>query len=81
MGLARVPKPSLLLSGAQVYRPVAARCALLYFLIDSLNALDRVYHYSMANFVLALKKGARPPPAAPAARARVRGPLTMRAAG
>jgi len=35
----------------------------------------------MANFVLALKKGARPPPAAPAARARVRGPLTMRAAG
>lgn len=49
-----------------MYRPVAARCALLYFLIDSLNALDRVYHYSMANFVLALKKGARPPLAAPA---------------
>ena len=42
----------------QVYRPVAARCALLYFLIDALNALDRVYHFSMANFVLALKKGA-----------------------
>ena len=41
----------------QVYRPVAARCALLYFLTDSLNALDRVYHFSMANFVLALKKG------------------------
>ena len=38
---------------------MAARCALLYFLIDSLNALDRVYHFSMANFVLALKKGAR----------------------
>ena len=40
-----------------MYRPVAARCALLYFLIDALNALDRVYHFSMANFVLALKKG------------------------
>lgn len=36
---------------------MAARCALLYFLIDALNALDRVYHFSMANFVLALKKG------------------------
>ena len=41
----------------QVYRPVAARCALLYFLIDALNALDRMYHFSMANFVLALKQG------------------------
>ena len=39
---------------------MAARCALLYFLIDSLNVLDRVYHFSMANFVLALKKGALP---------------------
>ena len=42
----------------QVYRPVAARGALMYFLVDALNALDRVYHYSMANFVLAMHKGA-----------------------
>lgn len=30
---------------------------MLYFLIDSLNNLDRVYHYSMASFVQILKKG------------------------
>ena len=41
----------------EVYRPVATRGALTYFLIDSLNALDRVYHYSMANFVYILRKG------------------------
>ena len=29
----------------------------MYFLIDTLNALDRVYHYSMANFVYILRKG------------------------
>jgi dynein heavy chain len=40
-----------------VYRPVAARGALLYFLVDVLNVLDRVYQYSMANFVYILKKG------------------------
>ena len=42
----------------EVYRPVAMRGGLLYFFIDSLNALDRVYHYSMAAFVQILKKGA-----------------------
>ncbi len=41
----------------EVYRPVATRGANTYFLIDSLNALDRVYHYSMANFVYILRKG------------------------
>ncbi|PNW78281.1 hypothetical protein CHLRE_09g403800v5 [Chlamydomonas reinhardtii] len=41
----------------EVYRPVATRGSLTYFLIDNLNALDRVYHYSMANFVFVLKKG------------------------
>ena len=41
----------------EVYRPVATRGSLIYFMIDNLNALDRVYHYSMANFVLVLKKG------------------------
>lgn len=41
----------------EIYRPVATRGSLFYFLIDSLNALDRVYHYSMANFVQILKKG------------------------
>jgi dynein heavy chain len=41
----------------EVYRPVATRGSLVYFLIDNLNALDRVYHYSMANFVYILKRG------------------------
>jgi len=41
----------------EVYRPVAARGSLVYFLIDNLSALDRVYHYSMANFVRVLTKG------------------------
>ena len=41
----------------EVYRPVATRGSLVYFLIDNLNALDRVYHYSMANFVRVLSKG------------------------
>lgn len=40
-----------------MYRPVATRGSLVYFLIDNLNALDRVYHYSMANFVYVLIKG------------------------
>ena len=29
----------------------------MYFLVDALNVLDRVYQYSMANFVYILKKG------------------------
>ena len=41
----------------EAYRPVATRGSLVYFLIDNLNALDRVYHYSMANFVYILKRG------------------------
>ena len=41
----------------EVYRPVATRGSLVYFLIDTLNALDRCYHYSMANFVYILRKG------------------------
>ena len=41
----------------EVYRLVAARGALLYFLVDSLPALDRVYHYSMARFVATLQRG------------------------
>lgn len=41
----------------EVYRPVATRGSLVYFLIDTLNALDRCYHYSMANFVFILRKG------------------------
>ncbi|KAK9808985.1 hypothetical protein WJX72_007373 [[Myrmecia] bisecta] len=41
----------------EVYRPVATRGSLTYFLIDTLNVLDRCYHYSMANFVYILKKG------------------------
>ena len=41
----------------EAYRPVAARGGLMYFLITSIHQLDRVYHYSMANFLLALEKG------------------------
>ena len=41
----------------EVYRPVAARGALVYFLVDALSALDRVYHYTMATFVTIMLKG------------------------
>lgn len=44
----------------EVYRPVAARGSLLYFLVDSLSQLDRVYHFSMAAFVAILRKGQSP---------------------
>ncbi|EFN51784.1 hypothetical protein CHLNCDRAFT_37234 [Chlorella variabilis] len=47
----------------EVYRPVALRGALIYFVVDSLSALDRVYHYSMANFIHIMIKGmVRGPP-------------------
>ena len=45
----------------EVYRTVATRGSLVYFLIDTLNALDRCYHYSMANFVYILRKGEQQP--------------------
>ena len=41
----------------EVYRPVASRGSLLYFLINALPSLDRVYYFSMANFALILQKG------------------------
>eukprot|EP00741_Cyanophora_paradoxa_P005992 tig00000955_g5810.t1 len=41
----------------EAYRPVAIRGSLIYFLIDSLNVLDHMYQFSMANFVTILKKG------------------------
>lgn len=44
-------------SAREVYRPVAARGSLIYFLINTLNELDRVYYYSMANYVFVLYKG------------------------
>jgi hypothetical protein len=54
------------ISGArEVYRPVAARGSLMYFLIDNINTLDRVYHYSMANFVFILRKGMDVTPGGP----------------
>ena len=54
------------ISGArEVYRPVATRGSLVYFLIDNLNALDRVYHYSMANYVYILYKGMDVTPGGP----------------
>lgn len=54
------------ISGArEVYRPVATRGSLMYFLIDNINTLDRVYHYSMANFVFILRKGMDVTPGGP----------------
>ena len=41
----------------EVYRPVAARGALAFFIVDGLGALDRVYHYSMASFLRVLVRG------------------------
>ncbi|KAI3434555.1 hypothetical protein D9Q98_002628 [Chlorella vulgaris] len=41
----------------EVYRPVAVRGSLLYFLVDSLSMLDRVYQYSMASFVQVMIRG------------------------
>eukprot|EP00201_Polytomella_parva_P017476 CAMPEP_0175071536 /NCGR_PEP_ID=MMETSP0052_2-20121109/19298_1 /TAXON_ID=51329 ORGANISM="Polytomella parva, Strain SAG 63-3" /NCGR_SAMPLE_ID=MMETSP0052_2 /ASSEMBLY_ACC=CAM_ASM_000194 /LENGTH=4543 /DNA_ID=CAMNT_0016338719 /DNA_START=12 /DNA_END=13643 /DNA_ORIENTATION=- len=54
--LARVTEVNIA-KAREVYRPVATRGSLSYFLVDNLNALDRVYHYSMANFVYILKRG------------------------
>ncbi len=39
---------------------MAARGALMYFLIDSLPSLDRTYYFSMATFVAILQKGGNP---------------------
>ena len=41
----------------EVYRPVAARGSLMYFLVDQLNNLSHMYQFSMANYVDILKKG------------------------
>ena len=49
----------------EVYRPVATRGSLMYFLIDNINTLDRVYHYSMANFIFILRKGMDVTPGGP----------------
>lgn len=45
----------------EVYRPVATRSALIYFSVDALSALNRVYRYSMANFTAIMRKGASLP--------------------
>lgn len=39
-----------------VYRPVAARAAVMFFVMDGLPALDRVYLFSMAAFVQVSKR-------------------------
>merc|ERR1711871_32633 len=41
----------------EVYRPVAARGSLHFFLVDKLNALRHAYQYSMGNYVDILNKG------------------------
>lgn len=45
----------------EVYRPVATRGALIYFLVDALSTLDRVYQYTMAAFVAIMLKGTPSP--------------------
>ena len=47
----------------EIYRPVAARGSLLYFLVDKLNSLEHMYQYSMANYVDILTKGINLTPA------------------
>lgn len=46
-----------LTAAREVFRPVAARGAAMYFIMDSLPLLNRVYCYSMANFMQLLKRG------------------------
>ena len=41
----------------EVYRPVATRGSLHFFLVDKLNALRHAYQYSMGNYVDILTKG------------------------
>ena len=47
----------------EMYRPVAARGSLLYFLVDKLNSLEHMYQFSMANYVDILTKGVNLTPA------------------
>ena len=47
----------------EMYRPVAARGSLLYFLVDKLNCLEHMYQFSMANYVDILTKGINLTPA------------------
>ena len=49
----------------ELYRPVASVSALMYFWLDNLNVLDRVYQYSMANFVYILSKAIDMTPGGP----------------
>ena len=44
------------------FRPVATRGALIYFMINNLSSLDRVYEYSMENFLRVLDKGIQSTP-------------------
>jgi dynein heavy chain len=46
-----------LTAAREVFRPVAARGAAMYFIMDTLPLLNRVYCYSMASFMQLLKRG------------------------
>lgn len=48
---------AMLATTRELYRSVASRGALLYFFTESLSVLDRVYWFSMANFMEVLKRG------------------------
>lgn len=43
---------AIILQSLETYRPVAIRAAIIFFIMDSLPALDRVYLFSMAAFVM-----------------------------
>jgi dynein heavy chain len=55
----------------EVYRPVAARGSLMYFLVDKLNQLEHMYQYSMANFVDILTFGMIATPASEDLKKRI----------
>ncbi|KFM23536.1 Dynein beta chain, flagellar outer arm [Auxenochlorella protothecoides] len=45
---------AIILQSLETYRPVAIRAAIIFFIMDSLPALDRVYLFSMAAFVMSV---------------------------
>jgi len=54
-----------LTSAREVYRPVAARGALAYFFMDSLQMLNRIYWFSMGSFLRIMRRSMAAAPALP----------------
>ena len=45
------------LEALETYRPIANRCVLLYFLVESLWKLDDLYHFSLSQCIRYFEKG------------------------